>query len=163
MSAVVGGAAPTLATVSILWSRVVRRRPVHVLFFLADDLGWADVDWHREPNYPEKATPRLDRLRSEGIELDRTYAFKYCAPSRAALLSGRHPVHVTVLNSDPGTRNLASNETGFAGIARSMTSLASLLRRAGYRTHQVGKWGVGMASTRRSASSLTRTIIGTGP
>ena len=118
----------------------------HLLMFLADDLGWADVDWHREDGYPERATPGLDHLRREGIELHRTFAFKYCAPSRAALLSGRHPIHVTVLNSDPGTHNPSDDDTGFAGIARSMTTLATVLKRSGYRTHHVGKWDVGMAT-----------------
>ena len=118
-------------------------RPVHIVMFLADDLGWADVDWHRDDAYPERATPALDQLRREGVELNRAYAFKYCAPSRAALLSGRHPIHVTVLNTDPGVRNPLDDESGFAGIPRSMTCIATLLKRAGYRTHFTGKWDVG--------------------
>ena len=68
--------------------------PRAVLQVLVDDLGWADVGWHRGPGERETPTPRLDALRAEGVELNRFYVHAFCTPSRSALLSGRLPVHV---------------------------------------------------------------------
>ena len=122
----------------------------HLLYILADDFGWADADWHRPENWPEAATPRmLDQLK-RGIELDSMYAFKFCAPSRSAIQSGRNPIHVNVQNyqptvwaSDAPQRDPVS---GFAGIPRNMTGMATMLRTAGYHTAFVGKWDCGMAT-----------------
>ena len=77
------------------------KRP-HILMILSDDFGWGDAGWHRPGNYAEVSTPAMTALVKEGIELDRHYAFKYCSPSRCALQSGRHPIHVNVMNTDPG-------------------------------------------------------------
>ena len=79
----------------------ISKRP-HILMILSDDFGWADAGWHRPRNYAEVSTPAMTALVKEGIELDRHYAFKYCSPSRSALQSGRHPIHVNVMNTDPG-------------------------------------------------------------
>jgi hypothetical protein len=65
-----------LIFVGVWKSAPISRPPVHILMFLADDLGWADVSWHRDESYPESATPALSELRRSGIELDRAYTFK---------------------------------------------------------------------------------------
>ena len=57
--------------------------------------GWANVGYHRANPTPEVVTPAIDAIVAEGIALDRMYAYPYCAPSRAALLSGRLPHHVS--------------------------------------------------------------------
>ena len=59
--------------------------PPHLVFVMADDLGWANVGYHNS----HAITPHLDRLASEGVELDRHYAYYYCAPTRASFLTGR--------------------------------------------------------------------------
>ena len=61
-----------------------RARP-HVVLILADDLGWANVGWHRnesEHGYHEVQTPKMDALVRSGIELDQAYTYKFCSPSR---------------------------------------------------------------------------------
>ena len=62
-----------------------------VLLFLADDLGWANVDWHAPRGAAFHATPRLDALRRAGVELDHLYTYKYCSPSRSSMLTGPSP------------------------------------------------------------------------
>ena len=57
------------------------------IVLMADDLGWADVSWHN----PRMHTPHLARLAEEGVVLNRSYFHPKCSPSRAALLTGRHP------------------------------------------------------------------------
>jgi hypothetical protein len=73
-----------------LATATVPTRP-HVLLVLADDTGYNNVGWHASSNAAraEVHTPILDGLVSEGIDLERAIAFKYCSPSRCALQSGR--------------------------------------------------------------------------
>ena len=88
----------------------------------------------------------MTSLVKEGIELDRHYAFKYCSPSRCALQSGRHPIHVNVMNTDPGNYNPDDLVSGYAGIPRNMTTIATLMSSVGYTTRMAGKWDAGMAT-----------------
>lgn len=122
----------------------VHRRP-HVIAILADDIGWANVGWHREAGYDEVQTPVMDSLVADGIELDRFYAYKFCSPSRSAAQSGREAIHV---NAQMGTMNVNPMDpvSGYSGIPRNMTTIATVMRDAGYHTVFAGKWDVGMAT-----------------
>ena len=68
------------------------------------------------------------------------YSFQFCSPTRSSLQSGRYPSHVNDKNLDVTVHNPADPISGFAAIPRNMTGIASKLKLAGYRTHQVGKW-----------------------
>ena len=118
----------------------------HLVFLLADDLGWADVGWHRPAGYDEVRTPNLDTLVAQGVEMERHYAHKYCSPSRSAFQSGRAPIHVNVNNFLPTVHNPADPVSGFAAIPRNMSGLATRLKEANYTTVMAGKWDAGMAT-----------------
>ena len=127
----------------------------HILMVLFDDFGFANAGWHRNytgpggafiPATDEVSTPHLDALVTQGIDLDRAYTYKYCSPSRSAFQSGRNPYHVNGLNAEPDVSNPSDPVSGFAGIPRNMTGIATKLAAAGYRTAAFGKWDVGMAS-----------------
>lgn len=62
------------------------RRP-NVVVILVDDLGWNDVGFHATDL--TFATPAIDRLVEEGVELQQAYVSPTCTPSRAGLLTGR--------------------------------------------------------------------------
>ncbi len=64
------------------------QRPPNVVLIVADDLGWRDVSF----NGGEIATPNIDRIASEGVRLDRFYVAPICSPTRAGLMTGRHPI-----------------------------------------------------------------------
>ena len=93
----------------------------HILLFVIDDMGWANIGFH---NGDHVHTPNLDREAAAGVKLNRSYAFNWCAPSRAALATGRMPYHVLE------TTNYVSGR---------MNMLAAKLKQVGYTTTQLGK------------------------
>ena len=82
----------------------------------------------------EVVTPTMDALVKAGIELNRHYVHMMCTPTRSSFQSGRLPIHVLTQLSSPCDHNGA--------IPRNMTGIAAQLKKAGYSTHQVGKWFV---------------------
>ena len=117
-----------------------KRRQPHILFILADDIGWSDVGFNLAKPFAEVQTPIMDTLTAQGIHLLRHYVHMTCTGTRTALQSGRLPVHVQT--------SLKSPERPDAGMPRNMTGLAEQLQALGYRTHYVGKWDVGMATSK---------------
>jgi len=121
----------------------------HVLLLVLDDFGWANAGWHRTPGAPgsdEVITPNLNALVRAGVELNRSYVYQFCSPSRSALQSGRNPVHVNLYNQAIPLHNPKNVESGGMGMARNMTGIALKMREGGYATHQFGKWGIGCLS-----------------
>jgi len=105
----------------------------NVVLMLADDLGWAAVSYHSD--WVE--TPNIDRLASEGIELDRFYVAPMCSPTRAGLMTGRYPIRFGLARAViPPQRNF--------GLAVEERTLADALGDAGYKHRGVfGKWHLG--------------------
>ena len=102
----------------------------NILYILADDLGWGDVSMHGSPIH----TPTIDQLAQDGVELAQHYVCPMCTPTRASLLTGRHPsrfgAHATVPSNAPVFPD--GHET-----------LATVLRDSGYDTGLFGKWHLG--------------------
>ncbi|MEI6715806.1 MAG: sulfatase-like hydrolase/transferase [Verrucomicrobiota bacterium] len=97
----------------------------NIVYLLADDLGWSDLSVHPGGNIP---TPNIDRLFKEGRELGNFMGWAVCSPTRAMLLTGRHPFRV-------GTGPEVGGE-----LAREETTIATGFKSNGYRTGIFGKW-----------------------
>ena len=72
----------------------------HIVYIMADDWGWANVGYHRNPPTREVDTPNIDSLVKDGLELDQLYVYRFCSPSRSSLMSGRLPIHVNDKNQN---------------------------------------------------------------
>ena len=118
----------------------------HVVFMMVDDWGWANVGYHCDSPTAEMVTPNIDSLVKDGLELDQHYAFRFCSPSRSSLISGRLPIHVNDRDDEINLYNPNDPISGYAGIPRNMTGIATKLKEAGYATHMVGKWHAGGAT-----------------
>lgn len=111
----------------------------NIIFILTDDLGYGDIgvlyqNKRKEINdesEPWTVTPSLDKMAAEGAILTQHYAAApVCAPSRASLLSGLNQGHANVRNNQ-FDKALADNYT-----------LANVLKKVGYTTAAIGKWGL---------------------
>lgn len=116
-----------------------QRKP-NVVFILADDLGYGDIGPYGQKKV---ATPNLDRLAAEGVKFTQAYAGStVCAPSRAALLTGRNTGHAAV-RGNKEIKGITDAETGQAPLPHGSFTLGHLFKSAGYKTAAVGKWGLG--------------------
>ena len=160
-------------TQEVVWSsggdaegRSLEERPPNIVLILADDLGWNDVSMNG-PN-PTTQTPNIDALAAEGITFTQGYAANgTCAPSRAALMSGRYgtrfgfeftptptgmmPIVELLGNAverplqPPTVSNTEQASLSYdeMGMPPSEITLAELLADQGYHTVHIGKWHLG--------------------
>jgi arylsulfatase A-like enzyme len=126
-----GAAAAALA----LWAFVAggAERP-HIVYILADDLGWADVGFHGS----RIETPNLDAIAASGAMLNAFYVQPFSSQTRAALLTGRYPMRY-------GLQTLSLMPTSQYGLPVEERTLAQALKGEGYRTAFLGAWELGHA------------------
>ena len=104
----------------------------NIVFFLIDDLGYADCGFN---GGTQIKTPNIDRLAKSGTIIDSHYVQPVCSPTRSTLLTGRYPTHT-------GVYTIVSPGAPW-GLPLAERTLADALRSAGYRTTLTGKWHLG--------------------
>ncbi len=109
-------------------------RPPNIIVVMTDDQGYGDLGCYGSPNIE---TPHLDRLAAEGMRFTSFYAAPFCGPSRAALMTGCYPPRVSL-----AFNHVPNAETG---IHPNETTIAEVLKSAGYATLHLGKWHLGDA------------------
>jgi arylsulfatase A-like enzyme len=119
------------------------KRP-NFVFILVDDLGWADIECYGSTFYE---TPNLDKLAQSGMRFTDAYAAcPVCSPTRAAILTGRHPVRLDITDwipgHDPQNRKLLGPQDKHE-LPLEETTVAEVLQQNGYSTFFAGKWHLG--------------------
>ncbi len=113
------------------------RRP-NIVFILADDLGYGDLGCYGQAKF---RTPGIDRLAAEGMRLTAHYSgHNVCAPSRCALLSGKHPGHGYIRENRGG---VGAGGEGQEPVPAGELTLPLRLKSLGYTLGGFGKWGLG--------------------
>ena len=148
---------PTLLAFSLgLSPAFAEKKQPNIVFILADDMGWMDTGYNGNLFYE---TPNIDRLAKDGLTFDRAYAGgPNCSPTRACLLSGMYGPRTHIWTPGAASKGIfhrmkllvpnRSNKKGRTFPNRqdldpSVTSLAEILKPAGYATARFGKWHLG--------------------
>jgi arylsulfatase A-like enzyme len=112
------------------------------VFILIDDMGWADTGCYGSTFYE---TPNIDKLATQGMRFTHAYAAgSVCSPTRASILSGKHPARVEItdwIGSKAKGKLLPPidrDEMPFEEV-----TIAEALKKAGYATGFIGKWHLG--------------------
>jgi arylsulfatase A-like enzyme len=108
------------------------KRP-NLLLMMADDLGWGDVGYHGS----EIRTPHIDAIAKRGASLTHFYAYPWCSPTRAALLTGRSALTLGVHGP------FGPNDKTGLGLDEHL--MPESFKAEGYQTWITGKWHLGLA------------------
>ena len=127
-----------LACMTLLYSCKDKPEPIvkdtqkpNIILIMADDQGWGDLGFNGNTNL---STPHIDALGSNGASFEHFFVQPVCSPTRAELLTGRYA----------GRMGVHSTSTGGERINIGETTLAEILKKAGYATAAYGKWHSGM-------------------
>ena len=116
----------------------------NLLFILVDDLGWTDVSYNKSDYYE---TIHIDNLSETSMLFDNAYAASsVCSPTRASIMTGKHPARVNITDWIPGLD--PKNRPLIGPVDRNElpleeTTIAEVLRDNNYSTFYSGKWHLG--------------------
>jgi hypothetical protein len=99
----------------------------NIVLILADDVGLGDIHGCGGPF----KTPNIDQIGERGTRFVNCYSTPLCGPSRCELLTGRYPFRT----------GLNSNQSRNAVDPKSEVMIPTVMKKAGYATASVGKWG----------------------
>jgi arylsulfatase A-like enzyme len=106
----------------------------NIVYCIIDELGYYELSGL---GHPEHKTPNFDRLAAEGVRFTQCLAGgPVCAPTRCALLTGKHGGHMTIRANG-----------GFDPLKEGEETLGSVFKKTGYATGGFGKWGNGARGT----------------
>jgi arylsulfatase A-like enzyme len=125
--------------ITIFCSSLSATEKPNIIFILCDDLAQGDLGCYGQKLIQ---TPNLDRMAAEGTKFPQLYSgTSVCAPSRSSLMTGLHMGHC------PIRANREIQPEGQKPLPAETTTVAQVLKSAGYATACTGKWGMGMFDT----------------
>ncbi|MCK4431090.1 MAG: arylsulfatase [Candidatus Aminicenantes bacterium] len=117
----------------------------NIIYILADDLGYGELGCYGQQKI---RTPNIDKLAAQGIKFTQHYSGSpVCAPSRCTLLTGKHTGHCYVRDNDEMGGWEDPTKEGQRPLPPDTKTLSSILKKAGYTTGAIGKWGLGGPGT----------------
>ncbi len=120
-------------------------RQPNIVFILVDDMGWKDLGVYGN-RFIE--TPHIDSLAQNGIQFTRAYAASpVSSPTRASIMTGKHPARLHLTNFINGTRTDSLSPVLPAQwkpyLETEEITIAEILKTKGYTSGMVGKWHLG--------------------
>jgi arylsulfatase A len=103
----------------------------NIVYILADDLGFAELGCNGADKYK---TPNIDALANTGVRFTRFYTAPLCGPSRALILTGRYGFRSGAVTQDACKTIIRTGE-------KAEIMIPTVLKKAGYATAMIGKWG----------------------
>ena len=132
-------------------------RSPNVIMILADDLGWSDTTLYGTTDFYR--TPNIQRLAERGMTFTRAYAASpLCSPTRASILTGLSPARHGItapqchlpsvrlkveMKARAGVDQQSIQPNSITRLDASYTTIAEVLKSAGYATGHYGKWHLG--------------------
>jgi len=117
----------------------------NIIFIMADDQGWADLGCYGSKHI---LTPTLDRMAAEGMRFTDAYTGSpVCGPARCMLMTGLHAGHATRRGNTATALQKTFSGRPLVPLKADDVTVATLLKRAGYATGMMGKWGIGNPGT----------------
>ncbi len=118
----------------------------NIIYIYADDLGYGELGSYGQKHIK---TPNLDQLARDGMRFTQHYAGSpVCASSRATLMTGKHTGSGQIKdNHSMGGSFRDDNEKGQLPLKAGTFTVAKMLKKAGYKTAAIGKWGLGGPNT----------------
>jgi arylsulfatase A-like enzyme len=111
----------------------------NIIFVFVDNLGYGDIGCFGSTKH---RTPHIDRLAEQGVRFTHFYSSSgVCTPSRASLMTGCYPRRINMHQDPRGGAVLRPRDN--KGLHPDETTIAEVLKRAGYATTIIGKWHLG--------------------
>ncbi|MDY8134172.1 arylsulfatase [Aquimarina sp. 2201CG5-10] len=135
----------------------IKAKP-NIIYILADDLGYGEVGVYGQTKIE---TPNIDNLAKEGMLFTQHYSgAPVCAPARSVLLTGKHMGHSYIRGNDEwDSRGEKGDVWNYKKVIKDSTlegqrplpvetmTIAKMLKKSGYKTGMIGKWGLGAPHT----------------
>ncbi len=133
----------------------------NVILIIIDDLGWRDVGAYGSEFYE---TPNIDRLASEGTVFTQFYAASpVCSPTRASIMTGKHPARLHITNWIGGERNGPLLQAEYERqLPLDEFTIGEAFQAEGYATGYIGKWHLGNGEFLPIGQGFDKTIAVNG-
>jgi arylsulfatase A len=112
----------------------------NIIFIMADDLGYGELGCYGQQKIK---TPHLDRMAGEGMKFTQYYATTLCASTRCSFITGLSGAQALVRDNHELGGYTDEEEFGQMPLAANTMTVATELKKAGYKTAVIGKWGMG--------------------
>jgi arylsulfatase A len=124
----------------MFFSTAYSQQKTNIIYIMADDLGYGELGCYGQEKIK---TPNIDKLASEGMRFTQFYSTTLCASTRCSFITGLSGAHALVRDNHELGGYTDEEEFGQMPLTANTITVATELKKAGYKTAVIGKWGLG--------------------